>query len=90
MKVSGGLVGIILNPNARAKFFLISPELAQLAEQARYMAGASSKTCTHHHNLTTAALTREEKNVNKLTATIANYTNPFAQTGDDVFNLVTN
>ena len=28
MKVSGGLVGITLNPSARAKFFLISPELA--------------------------------------------------------------
>jgi hypothetical protein len=27
MKVSGGLVGITLNPNARNKFFLIAPEL---------------------------------------------------------------
>ena len=27
MKVSGGLVGVTLNPSARAKFFLIAPEL---------------------------------------------------------------
>ena len=31
MKVSVGLVGITLNPNARTKFFLISPELSRLA-----------------------------------------------------------
>ena len=30
MKVSGGLVGITLNPSARAKFFLISPEISRL------------------------------------------------------------
>ena len=34
MKVSGGLVGINLNPNARTRFFLIAPELARLAEEA--------------------------------------------------------
>ena len=44
MKVSGGLVGITLNPSARAKFFLISPELARLTEEANVMAGVSTKT----------------------------------------------
>ena len=38
MKVSGGLVGITLNEAARTKFFLIAPELASLAEQAKSMA----------------------------------------------------
>lgn len=38
MKVSGGLVGITLNPNTRTKFFLIAPELARL-EEAKEMAG---------------------------------------------------
>ncbi|KAK3732349.1 hypothetical protein QZH41_000534 [Actinostola sp. cb2023] len=32
MKVSGGLIGITLNQGARAKFFLISPELAMLVD----------------------------------------------------------
>lgn len=39
MKVAGGLVGIILNPKARTKFFLVSPELAKLAGEARQIAG---------------------------------------------------
>ena len=63
MKVSGGLIGITLNEAARTKFFLIAPELARLAEQAKKMAGVSSKTQGHHHNLTTAVLAREEKKI---------------------------
>ena len=43
MKVSGGLVSITQNPSARAKFFLIAPELACLAEQAKEIAGVSIK-----------------------------------------------
>ena len=54
MKVSGGLVGINLNPSARAKFFLISPELARLAEEANDMAGVSTKLQDQHHNVTAA------------------------------------
>ena len=41
MKVSGGLVGITLNPSARTKFILIAPELARLAREAEEMAGYS-------------------------------------------------
>ena len=44
MKVSGGLVGITLNPSARTKFFLISPEMARLAGKAQLMAGLSPTT----------------------------------------------
>lgn len=53
MNVSGGLVGITLNEAARTKFFLIAPELARLAEQAKNVAGVSSKPQGRHHNLTT-------------------------------------
>ena len=60
-KVSGGLVGITLNPSARANFFMISPELARLAEEANDMAGVSTKLQDQHHNLTAAMLSREEK-----------------------------
>ena len=51
MKVSGGLIGITLNPNAGMKYFLIAPELARLAEQGKEMAGTSSKG-----NITTPSL----------------------------------
>ena len=64
MKVSGGLVGITLNP--RTKFFLISPELARLAGEAQQMAGVLPNTCIHHHDLSTAILERHERNIESL------------------------
>ena len=55
------------------------------------MAGLSSKTQGHHHNLTTAVLilAHEQKHVAQLTATIERFTNPFSDTHTDLFNLVT-
>ena len=47
MKVSGGLVGINLNPNG-TMFDLIAPELARLAsEEAKEMAGTSTANGRH-------------------------------------------
>ena len=89
MKVSGGLIGITLNPTARTKYFLIAPELARLVEQAKLMAGTSAKTQTSHHNLTTAVRLREDRNVQQLTTSIQRFTNPFTVEGPDMFNLVT-
>jgi len=65
MKVSGGSIGITLNPNARTKYFLIAPELARLAEQAKEMAGTSSKKGKHHDAITSVR-TRQEKNIEQL------------------------
>ena len=53
------------------------------------MAGVSSKTQGHHHNLTTAVLVHEEKGVAQLTATIERFTHPFSDTHANLFNLVT-
>ena len=89
MKVSGGLIGITQNTSARAKFFLIAPELSRLAEQAKKMAGISVRVTERHHNLTNAVLSREERKICKLFTTIASFTNPFTQSGDELFNLVT-
>ena len=66
MKVSGGLVGITLNPNARVKFFLIAPELSPLSEQAKSMAGVSFSGERSRHALITAVFSCEEENVEKL------------------------
>ena len=72
MKVSEGLVGITLNPNA-----LIPPELARLAEEAKEMAGTSTANeGTHHHTSTTSVLSREEKTIEKLLNTMESFTNP--------------
>ena len=89
MKVTGGLVGITLNPSARTKFFLIAPELARLADEAKNIAGKSLKAKEHHHNLAAAVLSREEKSIEKLLNTIGNFTNPFMEENNELYNLVT-
>ena len=89
MKVSGGLIGNTLNPSARNKFFPIAPELARLPEEAKNMAGLTRKRARERHNLSTAVLVREERNVKKITATIERFTNLFTEESDDLFNLVT-
>lgn len=67
MKVSGGLVGITLNPHARTKFF---PELARLSEDAKEMSGTTpAKEGNHHHTLSASIIFREEKNLEKLVTT---------------------
>ena len=87
--MSGGLVGITLNPNARVIFFLIAPELSQLSEQAKSMAGVSfSGERSRHHSLTTAVFSCEEKSVEKLLTTMKSFTNPFDQESVALLNLV--
>ena len=88
MKVSGALIGIILNPNARTKYFLIATELARLAEQAKEMAGTSSKKGKHHDAITSVR-TRQEKNIEQLVDCINRFTNPFSEETEHLFNLVT-
>jgi hypothetical protein len=89
MKVSGGLVGITLNPSARTRFFLISPELAKLANEAQSMAGVFTIVPVHHHELSDPVLRRQESNIQNLTSTLNSFTNPFTVEGDDIFNLAT-
>ena len=62
MKVSGGLIGITLNTNARSKYFLIAPELARLAEKAKEMSGMSAgKRAKQHHDLSTTVRMRQKR-----------------------------
>lgn len=89
MKVAGGMIGITLNPNARIKYFLIAPELAKLADQAKQLAGTSSKSAKHHHDLNICVRLRQEKSIEQLSNTIKNFTNPFLDECDDLYNIVT-
>ena len=89
MKVSGGLVGITLNPIARARFFLTAPELARLAEETKNMAGVTAKVHDCHHNLVAAVISCEERNIHKLISTIVRYINPFTVSVNDLFHLIT-
>ena len=66
MKVSGVLVGITLNKNARNRFFLISADIVQLAEEANEMTRDSEAARKRHHELSQAILKRQIKNAKKL------------------------
>ena len=66
MKVSGVLVGITLNKNARHCFFLISANLVQLTEEAKEMTRDSEAARKRHHALSQAILKRQTKNAQKL------------------------
>ena len=66
MKVSGVLVGITLNKNARNRFFLISADIVQLAEEAKEMTRDSEAARKRHHELSQAILKRQIKNAKKL------------------------
>ena len=79
MKVAGGLVGITLNAKARTKFFVIAPELARLAAEARQIAAVSHTQQLHHHALSPTVLARHESNIEALTASIESFTNPFKE-----------
>ena len=94
MKVSGGLVGIMLNASARTKFFLIATELARLATEAKSMADLTTDAQGHHHDLLPAFTTSENKTIHQLTQTIKSYTDPFSpndngRSNTDLYDLVT-
>ena len=56
MKVTGCLVGITLNLNARNHFFLISADLVWLTEEAKDMTRDSEAARKRHHELSQAIL----------------------------------
>ena len=89
MKVTGGLVGISLNPSARTKFISHRSRAINTCRSSQGCGGVSSTTLKQHHNLTAAVLSREEKNIEKLLATINSFTDPFSEQGTELFNLVT-
>ena len=51
MKVTGGLVGITLNKNARNRFILISADVVWLTEEAKEMTRDSEAARKRHHEL---------------------------------------
>ena len=94
MKVSGGLVGITLNAGAWAMFFIIDPEQARLATEAKSMAGLTTDSKDHHHDFSPAITTNKNKAIHQLAQTIKSYTDPFslgdnAGSNTDLYNVVT-
>ena len=74
--MTGGLVGITLNENARNRFFLISA--VRLTEEAKEMTRDSEAVRKRHHELSQAILKRQTKNDQKLVSTTEGVINPFS------------
>ena len=74
MKVSGGLVGITLDPGARRKCFLIAPELARRASESEEVCTKMNTRVIMQSRL---LMKRGEANVTALKDTILHFTNPF-------------
>ena len=89
MKVTGGLVGITQNASAREIFFLTAPEMSQLAEEARQMAGSPADVRNKHHDLSKPVWTRQEENILRLKNVIRSSLNPITYDGQDLTNIIT-
>ena len=87
--MTGGLVGITLNENARNQFFLISADLVRLTEEAKEMTRDSEAVKKCHHELSQAILKRQTKNAQTLVSTIEGAINTFSYQENDIINLIT-
>jgi hypothetical protein len=88
MKVMGGIRGLTQKPGALSRFFLIAPELARLSREAESLAGCSYTNRTKHHNLSNAAVCRQEKMIEKMKQFVRE-NNPLEVTGTEMFNFAT-
>ena len=88
MKIQGGLKGLTQQPAAMARWFLIAPELSRLAAEAEALVGMQAHSSTHHHDLSTAVITRFDENAKKLKEVFKG-NDPFANEETELVNIIT-
>ena len=88
MKIQGGLKGLTQPPAAMARWFPIAPALSRLAAEAEALAGIKAHSSTHHHDLSTAVITRFDENVKKLKEVFKG-NDPFANEERELVNIIT-
>lgn len=88
LKVQGGLVGITLNENARARFFLADPELTRIAVATENMIGFANKQKHTHHDISAQICIRQDVNVLKLKQALSSATNPFHCKSNELIHIV--
>ena len=89
MKVTGRLVGITLNETARARFFLVAPELSRLSEEAKSLVCVKKDPGLQHHKSSPSFARNPDTQVMKLREEIAKHMNPFSTDSDDLVTIVT-
>ena len=88
LKGDGGLKGLTNKSASLLKYCLCAPELARLGRETEEMVGMTATLCHRHHYLTTASLSRREKNVRKLVE-VLKPSNPFADKSTRLYNIMT-
>ena len=88
MKVTGGLIGITLNENARNRFFLIAPELARLSDEIQQTGSSSQVIRAQHHELSLTMTKKLDDYVSKLLGVLSSQ-NPFLSEDKGLINLMT-
>ena len=88
VKIQGGLKGLTQQPAAMARWFLIAPELSRLAAEAEALVGIQAHSSTHHHDLSTAVITRFDENAKKLKEVFKG-NDPFANEETELVNIIT-
>lgn len=87
MKIRGGLKGLTQQPAAMTRWFLVAPELSQLAAQAETMVDVKRSTQQLHHDLTDAVVKRCNENIQKLKEVIK--ANDLFEEGGHLVNIIT-
>lgn len=88
MKIRGGLKGLTQQPAAMARWFLVAPELSELATQAEHMLGVQRASPSHHHDLSDEITNSYNENVQKL-KNVLKVSDPFATEERHLVNIIT-
>ena len=91
LKVEGGIIGISNNTNARLKFFLTAPLLADLANEMETQMLTVKKERTKHHEAGKAFAKRQKKMVCKLYNRMSSLSSVFQKKCEPtMYNMVSN
>ena len=89
MKVTGGLVGITLQPQALTKYFLTAPYTTKLTAEVREASHSQRHGSDKHHELGGNASCRQKASAVALKKAFKDFTVPFQCEGPELLNLVT-
>ena len=92
LKVTGGIVGLTLNPLARLRFFLIQPELCRLSAQlvlAGLEDGGSNLQIKHHKSSQIFSVAQHKRVQGVLSVLQKPDINPFVIKSKDLMTILT-
>ena len=88
--VTGGIVGITLQPHVLMKYFLIAPYTTKIAVEVHATSGVNKPKYYDHHQLHEHVMKRQARQVTDLLQAIRNFTIPIECERSELMNLFTN